>query len=39
MLALEKDAYWGDGGDGSGKKRLGEVLMRVRDLLRRSEPG
>ena len=35
----ETDAYWGDGGDGSGKNRLGEILMRVRELLRQSEPG
>jgi ribA/ribD-fused uncharacterized protein len=28
------DAYWGDGGDGSGKNRLGALLMRVRDELR-----
>jgi N-glycosidase YbiA len=33
------DAYWGDGGDGSGKNRLGETLMRVRELLRQSEQG
>jgi ribA/ribD-fused uncharacterized protein len=30
----ENDAYWGDGGDGSGKNRLGQILMRVRDELR-----
>jgi ribA/ribD-fused uncharacterized protein len=30
----EKDHYWGDGGDGSGKNRLGEILMKVRDELR-----
>jgi ribA/ribD-fused uncharacterized protein len=29
-----RDAYWGDGGDGSGKNRLGEILMQVRDQLR-----
>jgi ribA/ribD-fused uncharacterized protein len=29
-----KDRYWGDGGDGSGKNRLGEILMRVRGRLR-----
>ena len=34
----ENDAYWGDGGDGSGKNRLGRILMRVRDELRSSEP-
>lgn len=28
------DNYWGDGGDGSGKNRLGQLLMRVRDELR-----
>ena len=30
----ETDSYWGDGGDGSGKNRLGQILMRVRDELR-----
>lgn len=30
----EKDSYWGDGGDGSGKNRLGRLLMRVREELR-----
>jgi ribA/ribD-fused uncharacterized protein len=30
----EKDRYWGDGGDGSGKNRLGQILMRVREELR-----
>ncbi len=30
----ENDHYWGDGGDGSGKNRLGAILMRVRDELR-----
>lgn len=28
------DSYWGDGGDGSGKNRLGHLLMQVRDELR-----
>lgn len=28
------DSYWGDGGDGSGKNMLGQVLMRVREELR-----
>lgn len=28
------DSYWGDGGDGSGKNRLGALLMRVREELR-----
>lgn len=35
----ENDAYWGDGGDGSGKNRLGQILMRVREDLRQFEPG
>jgi N-glycosidase YbiA len=30
----ENDAYWGDGGDGRGKNRLGQILMRVREELR-----
>lgn len=33
----EKDSYWGDGGDGSGKNRLGQILMKVRDELRAAE--
>ena len=33
----ENDSYWGDGGDGSGKNRLGQILMRVRDELRAAE--
>lgn len=28
------DRYWGDGGDGSGQNRLGQILMRVREELR-----
>ncbi|WP_442508416.1 NADAR family protein [Novipirellula sp. SH528] len=31
------DAYWGDGGDGSGKNMLGRILMEVRDKLRAME--
>jgi ribA/ribD-fused uncharacterized protein len=31
----ENDNYWGDGGDGSGKNRLGHVLMQVREELKR----
>lgn len=27
------DAYWGDGGDGSGRNMLGRILMQVRDEL------
>ncbi len=30
----EHDSYWGDGGDGSGKNKLGQILMRVREELR-----
>lgn len=33
----ENDSYWGDGGDGSGKNRLGQILMDVRDELRTAE--
>jgi ribA/ribD-fused uncharacterized protein len=29
----ENDRYWGDGGDGSGKNMLGQVLMSVREQL------
>ena len=28
-----KDSYWGDGGDGSGRNRLGQILMQVRSEL------
>ncbi len=28
------DSYWADGGDGSGKNRLGQLLMRLREELR-----
>jgi ribA/ribD-fused uncharacterized protein len=28
------DAYWADGGDGSGRNMLGQLLMRVRGELR-----
>lgn len=30
----ERDSYWGDGGDGSGKNMLGLILMQVRSELR-----
>ncbi|MCB1633310.1 MAG: NADAR family protein [Xanthomonadales bacterium] len=33
----ENDAYWGDGGDGSGRNMLGQILMRVRAALQGSE--
>jgi N-glycosidase YbiA len=29
----EKDRYWGDGGDGTGLNRLGELLMEVRTAI------
>lgn len=29
----ENDAYWGDGGDGKGENRLGQILMDVRSEL------
>ncbi len=29
------DRYWGDGGDGTGKNKLGLILMAIRDELRR----
>lgn len=28
------NSYWGDGGDGSGKNRLGILLMEVREEFR-----
>lgn len=30
----ENDSYWGDGGDGSGKNMLGQILMEIREDLR-----
>lgn len=30
----EKDSYWGDGGNGTGKNRLGQLLMELRTKLR-----
>ena len=32
------DSYWGDGGNGTGMNRLGELLMRLRCELRRGPP-
>lgn len=29
----DNDAYWGDGGDGTGQNRLGAILMEVRQSL------
>lgn len=31
------DSYWGDGGDGSGKNRLGFILMELREKFRQTE--
>lgn len=33
-----KDSYWGDGGDGSGKNRLGFLLMKLREELQNAQP-
>lgn len=33
----KNDSYWGDGGDGSGKNRLGFLLMELRDCLRQGK--
>ncbi len=30
----ENDSYWGDGGNGTGKNRLGELLMQVRENIK-----
>jgi ribA/ribD-fused uncharacterized protein len=30
----DNDDFWGDGGDGSGKNELGQILMAVRQALR-----
>ena len=30
----ENDSYWGDGGDGTGKNMLGQLLMATRAILR-----
>ena len=32
-----KDRYWADGGDGSGKNRLGVLLMELRAELRQQK--
>ena len=29
----QNDSYWGDGGDGSGKNKLGKLLMKLREEL------
>jgi len=30
----DKDSYWADGGDGSGKNMLGKILMEIRGYIR-----
>jgi ribA/ribD-fused uncharacterized protein len=30
----KNDAYWADGGDGSGKNMLGRILMETRDMIK-----
>ena len=34
-----KDRYWGDGGDGQGQNRLGQILMDVRASLQEEARG
>ena len=31
----ENDAYWGDGGDGTGKNMMGNLLMKLREELQK----
>ena len=31
------DSYWGDGGNGKGKNKLGKLLMRLREELRNEQ--
>lgn len=35
----ERDNYWGDGGDGSGRNMLGFILMQIRAELRKAQTG
>lgn len=32
--STKNDSYWGDGGDGKGKNKLGKILMEVRSSLK-----
>jgi hypothetical protein len=32
------DRYWGDGGDGTGRNRLGQLLVELREKLRTEKP-
>ncbi len=38
LEAAPGDHYWGTGQDGTGKNRLGILLMQVREELRRGQP-
>ncbi len=33
----QNDRYWGDGGDGSGKNRLGHLLVEIRERIRQEQ--
>lgn len=33
----KNDSYWGDGGDGRGRNMLGQILVSVREELRKSK--
>ena len=33
----ENDSYWGDGGDGTGRNMLGQLLMAIRTILQIAE--
>ncbi len=35
----QNDRYWGDGGDGTGKNRLGQLLVELREQLRQEQHG
>ncbi len=35
----KNDAYWGDGGDGTGENMLGKILMKVREELQATQQG
>lgn len=38
LIDHEGDKYWGDNGDGTGRNRMGIILMEVRDELRQQHP-
>ena len=35
LLSTENDSYWGDGGNGKGKNKLGKILMKIREELKK----